>query len=253
MSVAYGAQQMAELLGLNLRPAKQVTFCPFHSNNDTPAFSVDFSKAQWYCHGECKRGGGVIKFIVEWAKAKDGKEITTQEARRRLNRAFVVPDAATLRARIMDERVDLFVWAMSGFVAHRLLRMERAVAAVRHEPNADEWAELAKVQRVRTWHEQAFDVLVLGQRDRANVLLLMREAVELGIWSNEREIAAREARAKHDAYLQSPEYRELAVYIREQRHKEIECLAHRSPTPPKSSTKRQPLPIRQAVPMRQPI
>jgi DNA primase catalytic core len=43
--------------------------CPFHDEK-TPSFSVTPRKQAWYCHGACKRGGDVFKFVEAIEKVK---------------------------------------------------------------------------------------------------------------------------------------------------------------------------------------
>jgi len=56
--------------------------CPFHPD-DTPSFSLNLNKGQFYCHGNCAEphGGGIVTFVQKWYRVKHGRVLTIEEAK----------------------------------------------------------------------------------------------------------------------------------------------------------------------------
>lgn len=72
--------------------------------------SIDLDKAVYFCHGGCDepRGGGPIEFITRWAKVKEQRDISREEARGELIRAFKTKDAKTAAREMELDNVALF-------------------------------------------------------------------------------------------------------------------------------------------------
>ena len=85
---SYNAGRLiAEKLKMSDHTGQHVVLCPFHSDNDK-SFSLDLNKGVFFCHGGCTepKGGGIVEFLVKWARVVDQKPITRDDARRQLNR-----------------------------------------------------------------------------------------------------------------------------------------------------------------------
>ena len=58
-------------------PNRQVGFCPFHTNINTPALTVYPEQQSWYCYG-CQAGGDVLDFLTLIEKENMGTVLRKQ-------------------------------------------------------------------------------------------------------------------------------------------------------------------------------
>jgi DNA primase len=49
------------------KPGEWIGRCPIHDDND-PSLCVNNDKNEWICHGECKKGGDVIEWVMHSKK-----------------------------------------------------------------------------------------------------------------------------------------------------------------------------------------
>lgn len=163
----FKARIYVQTLKLNPHIRQHGIPCPFHPDSK-PSLSIDLEKAQHYCHGGCAppKGGGPFAFIMKWAKYVEKKPITSKsEARSRLRRSFVLPDAKTLRREQIREEVMLFAsYGLTRFAEYGRL-IQHAIADVnaycRDYPktqNDDEiWTMLATLHAELAWSDDALD------------------------------------------------------------------------------------------------
>jgi DNA primase len=57
---------------------RYVGFCPFHSNTNTPAFTIYPDQQSWWCYG-CNKGGDIFAFLME-AENKEFNELIREYA-----------------------------------------------------------------------------------------------------------------------------------------------------------------------------
>ena len=94
----FDSHVFTDLLKIPNDDEQHVVFCPFHIDSGTRSLSVDLRKGVFYCHGGCPepKGGGPVEFLMRWAEIVEKKKISREEAKKRLRRTFVLPDAKTL-------------------------------------------------------------------------------------------------------------------------------------------------------------
>lgn len=202
---AWGANVMAEHLRLSISPPRQSTFCPFHENTDTPAFSVNFATAQWYCHSE-KRGGGIIAFLIAWAKAKDGKDLTRAEAKRLLSRSFKVPSAKELLLQDAADQVRLFVKFVGPDYADHARLYDRYARIAHMFPDEMTWnaqAERIIEHSFLSWAAEVCRVsLVNPHEPHPQLPYVYAAAKRRGEWSYKIAVECREREAHWDSMIE---------------------------------------------------
>lgn len=183
------ARVFLERLPLDLHQTKQVITCPFHIDTGA-SFSVDLDRALFYCFGGCDepKGGGALMFLIKWARVKDGREISRQEARNQLRSVRRVPDAQTLRREQQREELDLFREYATPRLCGELRAIEQAISDIdwlhaREMISEDEtWDHLEILYREQCLHDRAFD----GEWD---VILTVYK--QRGWWTRAVELHAR--------------------------------------------------------------
>jgi len=122
------ARIFIERLHLDPSSAHHVVPCPFHDDHDA-SFSVDLEKGVFYCFGGCRepKGGGALGFVVKWAKVKDGRTITRQEASALLRRVIPARSAQSFRREIVRAEILMFARVMAPVYADRVYAIEKKI------------------------------------------------------------------------------------------------------------------------------
>jgi hypothetical protein len=207
------------LLNLNPRQNKHVLPCPFHVDSD-PSLSVDLQKAVHFCHGGCKepKGGGPVAFLKRWERIKNGKEITSQEAARRLRSTFKIPDARKILREAMLAEVQRFADHIVLIGAGARREFDRCLAALtergRLRPLSEtEWDDLAFFHRERQWWDERW-YACHGVRNITLLARYFKEAREIGLWSDELYtslIIQDEQRAASEHSIERKRWREMKL------------------------------------------
>lgn len=133
--------------------------CPFH-NEKTPSFSVSPSKQIYHCFG-CKKGGGVINFIMEVENLSfpDAVQFLAKRANMEVPEEQENPGASQLRKRLLELNRDAARWyydtlqspAGTAVQAYLDKRQIRRAVAVRFGMGAStpSWDDLIRAMTAR--------------------------------------------------------------------------------------------------------
>lgn len=236
--LGWGEHIYVEYLKLDRRRAQHVVFCPFHPDSGTPSFSVDLGKVQHYCHGACDepKGGGVVGFLLKWARLVEGKPITKDEARKRVNSIGRIPSAQEVAREFAAADARLFANATLSAQAQRALAIERLARDFMQEfrteaeaGNATVWKTYDYLLRIVRMYD---DVLEISVRSRkivtAPLVAVVKAARERGWWTD----------AMHDAWQTRLDFlRDINARLRDldqdqQEGQETPCDSPSTTTPP---------------------
>lgn len=188
----YNARIVAERLKIP-DYGKHVLFCPFHLDSSGKSLSVDLDRGVFYCHGGCEepKGGGVVEFLLKWAKLVDKKPITRNQARSLLHRTFSVPNAQQLLRRAVEENLLFFAHGMLHIYAGEFLQKQYDIETVsaKLSPKTEHWTwdGLAALFRERSRYENAFYVCQHTETTQEITLELAQlyvEAKRKGLWDD---------------------------------------------------------------------
>lgn len=196
----FARRVLAQYLNVDPTIDEIVIVCPFHVDTN-PSMSVDLRRGVFYCHGGCDepKGGGALDFIVKWVRIREGKTITRQEARRRVARSFLIPNAQTLLRENMRRELKLF----ASFMMRRFAEMARWLDNLAdiysiNQRVGEDWETLQAIYFERSYAEFSFEVCMHSLR-RPDPLLfnVFAEAKDRGLWDAEvRLLAERDARMR---------------------------------------------------------
>ncbi len=209
MSILNAGRIYAEKLKLRETTGSVVTFCPFHNNTETPSFSVNIDKAVHFCHGACDepKGGGIVEFLVKWAKIVDQKPITKHDARRQLHRTFSIPNAKALLREQAEENLRLFAFYMPHLLGDMLRDFDREIALINEMwgawpvSNARKWSRLEELHKLRTLYEWGFDVCLAASKHITDELAAAYSLfTSMGAWDAFAAQTARETQRQRHAH-----------------------------------------------------
>lgn len=152
---------IAEKLKMSDHTGQHVVLCPFHRDSDK-SFSLDLDKGVFFCHGGCDepKGGGVVEFLVKWAKIVDQKPITKREAQRQLHRTFSVPNAKTLLREALIDDLRIFMFFFPHYLADKLREDDREISIISAWQGEREYAaRLEELYKRHALYEWAYSTL----------------------------------------------------------------------------------------------
>lgn len=229
-----------------------VAFCPFHPNTDTAALSVDLDKGVFYCFGGCRepKGGGVVDFLMKWARIVDKKPMTKAQARKLLHKSFVLPSAKELLAQHRKENLKVFAYYYPYFGAPVLRQIEEEIALITEmwlgwpvSPKI-KWARLAELYSHRDIYEFALEECVASSKKHSDHLSLAYQTIKgLGLWDDSTALMAWQRRSRRLAHARrksdAPILRTPVLPLKG----EDQCRPlYQQKIQPKSRLKRQPVP-----------
>lgn len=265
---SYNAGRLiAEKLKMSDRTGQHVVLCPFHPNTETPSLSLDLDKGVFFCHSACDepKGGGVVEFLVKWARLVDGKPISEAEARRQVSRSFSIPNAKQLIEAERADELRLFARYGTQLFADALRITEKDIDFITEHPMFQDykWRHFEPAYKIRDLYEWCFDECLASMRTpTTNLPAVLAIAKSNGWWSL---IKAR--RHERDARSYMRRLRKLKTETTTARPQRTPvkgdlCLATPSQTPKRPKSKRQPVlesrentttTTRQPIRLRQPV
>lgn len=254
---------IAEKLKLSDTTGSHVVLCPFHHNTETPSFSVDLTRGIWFCHSACDepKGGGVVEFLVKWAKIVDQKPITKREAQRQLHRSFSVPNAKTLLREAAEENLRLFAFYVPHFLGDLLREFDREITLINEMwgawpvSNARKWSRVEEINKLRAVYEWVFDVCLAASKHSTDELAAAYTLfTSMGLWDSFTAQMARETqRTRHAHNRRRIVRRPVRTPVLPQKGNDL-CRVTRSPVMMKTSLKRHPvLSMNTMTPKRSPV
>lgn len=197
---SYNAGRLiAEKLKMGERTGQHVVLCPFHSDNDK-SFSLDLDKGVFFCHGGCDepKGGGVVEFLVKWAKVVDKKKITKNEARRQLHRSFSLPNAKELLREALMDDLRAFMFFFPHYLADKLREDDREISIISEWQGEREYANrLEELYKRHALYEWAYTTLSAAREPNdavAEVFYCFKALWDTGIAEEARAVARERAK-----------------------------------------------------------
>jgi hypothetical protein len=207
---SYNAGRLiAEKLKLSYTTGSHVVLCPFHTNTNTPSFSVDLDKGVWFCHSACDdpKGGGVVEFLVKWSKIVDQKPLTKQDVRRQLHRTFSIPNAKALLREAAEENLRLFAFYMPHLLGDILREFDREIDLINEMwgawpvSNARKWSRIEEIHKLRHIYEWGFDTCRAASKHATDELAAAYSFfTSMGAWDTFTAQMARETQRQRHAH-----------------------------------------------------